>query len=137
MRKHAREKEIEKGMKKEERKIFAAVIAEYGEDEQMRIAQEECAELIQAISKYHRAQMSGDSRHRKKDLERAEKSLIEEIADVSIMIDQLKMIIHGNHNDVRTAKVERIGARLERAADAKARKPRAKNPDPAEEAETE
>jgi len=124
-------------MKKEERKIFTTAIAEYGDDEQMRIAQEECAELIQAISKYHRAQMSTDRRHRKKDIERAEKQLIEEIADVSIMIDQLKLMIHGNHNDVRAAKVERIGARLEKAADAKARKPRAKNPDPSEEAETE
>jgi len=124
-------------MKKEERKIFTAAIAEYGEVEQMGIAQEECSELIQAISKYHRAQMSTDSRHRKKDIERAEKQLIEEIADVSIMIDQLKLMIHGNHNDVRAAKVARLGARLEKAADAKARKPRAKNPDPAEEAETE
>jgi len=124
-------------MKKEERKIFAAVIAEYGEDEQMRMAQEECGELIQAINKYHRAMESNDSRHKKKELERAEKSLIEEIADVSIMIDQLKMIIHGNHNDVRAAKVARIGARLEKAAEKAAKKTRAKNPDPAEEAETE
>lgn len=124
-------------MKTAERKIFTAAIRHYGELEQMGIAQEECAELIQAISKYHRAQVSSDNRHRTTDIKRAEKQLIEEIADVSIMIDQLKMMIRGNHNDVRAAKVERIGARLEKAADAKARNSRAKNPDPVEETETE
>lgn len=95
-------------MKAEERKVFTEAIAKYGEDEQMRIAQEECAELIQAISKYHRAQSNPDGRY----FSRARDNLIEEIADVSIMIDQLKLMVKGDHAEMRTAKVERMAIRM-------------------------
>ena len=95
-------------MKADERKVFTEAIAKYGEDEQMRIAQEECAELIQAISKYHRAQSNPDGRY----LERAKDNLIEEIADVSIMVDQLKLMVKGSHTEMRAARVQRLAIRM-------------------------
>lgn len=52
------------------------VIADhYGLDGQLGILQEECAELIQAVSKFHRNGM--------------ETLMVEEMADVLIMIDQI------------------------------------------------
>lgn len=50
----------------------------YGKESQLDILQEECAELVQAISKYRR----GGSY----------KLTLEEIADVEIMIDQIKYL---------------------------------------------
>jgi NTP pyrophosphatase (non-canonical NTP hydrolase) len=69
--------------------IFNAAILTYGEKAQEGVAQEECAELIQAISKKHRGR---------------EHNIPEEIADVEIMLEQLKII-----NDCRdeTEKIKR------------------------------
>lgn len=50
----------------------------YGLDSQFNILQEELSELIQAISKFRR----GDASH-----------ILEEIADVEIMLDQVKYLI--------------------------------------------
>ena len=50
----------------------------YGLDSQLNILQEELAELIQAVSKYRR----GDPSH-----------ILEEIADVEIMLDQVKYLL--------------------------------------------
>ena len=57
----------------------------YPHDGQLLIAQEECAELIQAISKWKRAAAKGDAEM----LRRALANVIEEIADVRIMCAQL------------------------------------------------
>ena len=51
----------------------------YGTESQLNILQEECAELIQAVSKYRRGESI--------DL------LAEEIADVEIMIAQIKYLL--------------------------------------------
>lgn len=50
----------------------------YGLDSQLNILQEELSELIQAVSKYRR----GDQSH-----------ILEEIADVEIMLDQVKYLL--------------------------------------------
>ena len=60
-------------------KFLAEVIEYYGSNHQLGIAMEELAELIQAISKMMRGEQNTDH-------------LIEEIADVEIMIHQLKII---------------------------------------------
>ena len=67
--------------------ILKKAISLYGEKAQEQQAMEECAELIQAINHKHR--------HRVHNIE-------EEIADVEIMLEQLKII-----NDCRES-VERI-----------------------------
>lgn len=62
--------------------IFIDAISKWGMEPQLRMTQEECAELIHAISKFLR----GSSNH--KSIE----NLLEEIADVKIMIFQLEII---------------------------------------------
>lgn len=59
----------------------------YGIESQLNQTQEEAAELIQAINKYRRARGVGQET----DLGTAESraNLVEEIVDVSIMIEQL------------------------------------------------
>ena len=57
-----------------------AIARHYGKEPQMGVAQEECAELIQAISKIRRKGETVETRA----------NLIEEIADVSIMCAQLE-----------------------------------------------
>jgi len=60
------------------------VIADhYGLDGQLGILQEECAELIQAVIKYHRNGM--------------EALMVEEMADVLIMIDQITYLLDASH----------------------------------------
>lgn len=58
-------------------------INRFGKRHQLSVAQEELAELIQAISKYNR---SLDNQF---DKEKAKRMIIEEMADVTIMMAQL------------------------------------------------
>lgn len=63
--------------------IGIRAINRFGKRHQLSIAQEELAELIQAISKYNR---SLDNQF---DKEKAKQMIIEEMADVTIMMAQL------------------------------------------------
>ncbi len=79
--------------------ILTAAIEKYGEKEQEEVAIEELSELIQAICHKHRGR---------------EHNIAEEIADVEIMLEQLK-IINGCHNQVlriTTEKLLRLEQRL-------------------------
>jgi NTP pyrophosphatase (non-canonical NTP hydrolase) len=60
-----------------EPEILTTAIRTFGEKAQEDVAIEECAELIQAISHKHRGR---------------EHNIAEEIADVEIMLEQLKII---------------------------------------------
>lgn len=60
-----------------ELQILNAAIKTFGERNQEEMAVEECAELIQAINHKHRGR---------------EHNITEEIADVEIMLEQLKII---------------------------------------------
>lgn len=62
------------------------IFEHYGLENQLRILQEECAELIQAVSKYLRAKEAG------KPTAMQYASLMEEIADVVIMTAQISCI---------------------------------------------
>ena len=63
------------------------ILSYYGEDKQRRQLIEECAELIQAVTKLERAQESGDiGKITEKTLE-----LVEELVDVRIMVQQITM----------------------------------------------
>lgn len=59
-------------------KRLKTIADHYGLDSQLNILQEELAELIQAVSKYRR----GDPSH-----------IIEKIADVEIMLDQITYLL--------------------------------------------
>lgn len=79
-------------------RIYQDAIDCFGPEHQMRIAQEECAELIQSINWYLREKIPVDK-------------LIEEMVDVSIMIEQLKIILDVPEGTVayfRALKVDRL-----------------------------
>lgn len=75
----------------------------YGLDEQLNMLQEECAELIQAASKYKRRKLIDDYQH-----------IVEEIADVEIMIAQVKYLLKMPNYHVDCVKEEKIKRQLER-----------------------
>ena len=74
----------------------------YGESAQLSILQEECAELIQAVSKIRRC------------VPNAYDNYIDEIADVSIMIEQM---ISFMDNEDKNALYQKINEKLERQLD--------------------
>ena len=75
----------------------------YGKEPQMGVAQEECAELIQAISKIRR----------KGETVKALNNLIEEIADVNIMCAQLEELF-GVRASVALRMHQKLDRQLER-----------------------
>lgn len=80
--------------------ILRKAIEAYGIDIQLDILQEECAELIQAVSKY--------KRYGKED------GLFEEMADVLIMIEQMQIFFGNDEVErQRQKKTERLAERLE------------------------
>lgn len=70
-------------------------IDKYGENYCTRIAMEECAELIQAVNKMSRLNRGY------KDYNSAKDNLTEEIADVLICMEQLKMIYNIADDDIQ------------------------------------
>ena len=78
-----------------EKEIFKEAIFVFGETAQEEVAIEEMAELIQAITHKHRGR---------------EHNIAEEIADVEIMLEQLKIINNcaSEVAEIRKAKVLRL-----------------------------
>lgn len=77
-----------------------------GKEKKLRIAQEECAELIQAISKYLR----------EPDCTGNQLAVLEELADVMICLNYIAVAMHFSNDDVFNAldvKIERERKRLE------------------------
>lgn len=75
--------------------ILRAAINTFGEKSQEGVAIEECAELIQALSHKHRGR---------------ENNIAEEIADVEIMLEQLKIIndCRDEVKKIHKQKIERL-----------------------------
>lgn len=83
----------------------------YGREPQTRICQEECAELIQAINKYWRANGSGYPIEKTKN--ETIENLIEEMADVQITILEMQELF-GCKDDVEKVMHEKIDRQIER-----------------------
>ena len=79
--------------------IITAAIRTYGEQAQERQAVEECSELIEAICHKHRGR---------------EHNIPEEIADVEIMLEQLKIINNCSSQveEIRKEKINRLFQRV-------------------------
>lgn len=86
-------------MNREDRiKLYRKAIGNYGEAAQMIVAMEECSELIQAISKKLRGR---------------DTNVEEEVADVEIMLEQLKLMCNESLvEDFKEKKLERLEQRL-------------------------
>lgn len=97
-------------MNKQERAVLKAAIDKYGPQNQLAMAQEECAELIQAISKLNRSE---DSDHPGRTVKAAMNNLYEEVADVQIMLDQIRLMYPSKAYDtIRTQKIARLEKRI-------------------------
>ncbi len=81
--------------------INQKAITKYGSEAQSVVAMEECAELIKEISKAYRGKLNKDG-------------MSEEIADVLICIEQLKMMYNIADEDVKRYKREKMQRLLER-----------------------
>lgn len=85
-------------------KIYRKAIGTWGEDAQIMVAMEECSELIQAICKYYR----------EPDIYMRREGIIDEIADVTIMCEQLSLIFGIEEvNNRIDFKINRLEKRLE------------------------
>lgn len=86
-------------MTQSQKKNCAIIAEHYGQGQQLCILQEECAELIQSISKIRR------------ELPNAYENFIDELADVSIMIEQMVSFMD---DDEQTELLKRINNKLDR-----------------------
>ena len=97
--------------------IIEAAIAKLGEENQMRQTQEELAELIVAINKYERAiKNDGHPSY----IAYTRKEVIEEMADVLIMLDAIKKILDIQDEEIerfRAFKLSRLLNRLKKGCD--------------------
>ena len=76
----------------------AITIAEhYGLESRMSILQEECAELVQAVSKLRRARDAGtDTAEKTEDYLVARNLVAEEMADVQILLLEMSHLMHND-----------------------------------------
>ena len=94
-----------------DRKILRKAIDTYGTEAQMMQCIEEMAELIQAINKYFRANTD-------EEMAKAYVSVIEEISDVQIMLEQMRIVFGDKSVDEQiTAKLGRLEKRLKGGAE--------------------
>lgn len=90
--------------------IFVKAIRTYGVKAQVDMALEEMSELTKALLKYRRIEAYDDKTCGKaRDVL---ENIQEEIVDVQIMLDQLKLM-YGYNESVRSYKVDRLMQRLE------------------------
>ena len=94
-----------------DRKILRKAIDTYGTEAQMMQCIEEMAELIQAINKYFRANTN-------EEMAKAYISVIEEISDGQIMLEQMRLLFGDKAVDEQIkAKLGRLEKRLKGGAE--------------------
>ena len=86
----------------EEKQLYIEAINKLGGMIQLDIMVEECAELIQALNKFKRAR-TDEQRSICCD------NICEEIADVEIMIGQIKVLFNNNEKQINKWKAEKLG----------------------------
>ena len=89
----------------ERRALLDRAITTYGAPAQMDMAVEEMAELTKALCKIKRAQAGCE-------VTAAIGNVIEEMADVQIMLDQLRLIFARSTDEVEEEKLRRLLGRL-------------------------
>lgn len=90
---------------RERRDIMLRAVHRYGEAAQIDMAVEEMAELTKALCKVKRATPGATTTA-------AIANVIEEIADVQIMLDQLRLIFARSTDEVEEEKLRRLLGRL-------------------------
>ena len=97
----------------ERRALLDRAITAYGAPAQMDMAVEEMAELTKALCKVKRVSCAAEA---KAVLE----NVVEEMADVQIMLDQLRIIFGHSTAEAEEYKLERLKKRLDTATTAEA-----------------
>lgn len=100
---------------RERRDIMLRAIHRYGEAAQIDMAVEEMAELTKALCKVKRATPGATTTA-------AIANVIEEIADVQIMLDQLRLIFSRSTDEVEEDKLRRLLARINSWKESKLRR---------------
>ena len=85
-----------------QKKKCEQIMAHYGRGNQLDILQEECAEVIQAVSKVRRGTQGADEH------------FLDELADVSIMVEEF---VSDMDDDEKTDYYKKINAKLDRQLD--------------------
>ena len=99
----------------ERRALLDRAITAYGAPAQMDMAVEEMAELTKALCKIKRAQAGCE-------VTAAIGNVIEEMADVQIMLDQLRLIFARSTDEVEEDKLRRLLARINSWKESKLRR---------------
>ena len=100
---------------KENKQLYIDCLKFWGSHEQLRQCQEECAELICAISHFIRADKKSTASTINKRLVKAKKDLIEECADALLMVEQIMTIIGEEEVlEIATKKAKQVSAKLEK-----------------------
>lgn len=86
----------------------------YGYEAQSNQLVEECAELIQAVSKYRRAKAGAGQPLAEDKKAVALENLIEEIADVEIMLEQIKYLLQIPEDELEAVKLFKVNRTRER-----------------------
>lgn len=86
----------------------------YGYEAQSNQLVEECAELIQAVSKYRRATTGAGQPTAGYKKTVALENLIEEIADVEIMLEQIKYLLQIPEDRLEAVKLFKVNRTRER-----------------------
>lgn len=83
-----------------DRELYKAAIDLWGRELQLDMLQEECAELIAVINRWRRKRAKGSD-------------LLDEIADVEIMIEQARVMFGDSSiNDAKREKLRRLEQRV-------------------------
>ena len=88
-----------------ERRTFCAALYHYGGQAQITMVFEEMAELQDVLCKFLRGRVDGDTCA----------NIAEEIADVGIMLDQMRLLfnVEARSRDIRVEKVARLAERMD------------------------
>jgi NTP pyrophosphatase (non-canonical NTP hydrolase) len=86
----------------------------YGYDVQSRQLIEEMAELMVAVNKYHRALELYDIEYESAFVDIRKNDIAEEIADVTIMLEQIKYLLSLNIDDIDLFIEHKLNRQLER-----------------------
>lgn len=89
----------------------------YGYEAQSNQLIEECAELIQAVSKYRRSGAKAGQPIVDYEILVAFDNLIEEIADVEIMLEQVKYLLQIPEDELEAVKLFKVNRTRERMID--------------------
>ena len=100
-------------------KYLKKIADHYGYEAQSSQLVEECAELIQAVSKYRRVTLGKGQPVADYKATIVMDNLIEEIADVEVMLEQVKYLLQIPQEDIEAVKLFKVNRTRERMAEGK------------------